>query len=93
MTQPQDQKQSASDALFIWEHGGSNPRGIGRALVRAIDAATGEKATSAEKGQYAAARVMLAQLAFLLGCGLGGYECGEVDDDISALRGQICDGP
>ena len=82
----------AGRALDAWAGGASNPRGVARALVAALDAAvdcSGSDLRGRDAG--APARLLMAQLAFLLGAsldGLGGVEsdCGSAGDDESTCE-------
>lgn len=83
--------QTASDALAIWEGGACNPRGIARALVDAIDAASVGGSDGVKAEQAAPVRVILAHLVFLCGVsldGIGGCESrhGDVHADLARCR-------
>jgi hypothetical protein len=74
-------RKAAADACVIWS-GASNPRGVARALVAAIDAACDLRSggdCAPDELALAPARVILAQLCFLLNVapdGTGGYAAG-----------------
>jgi len=68
--------RSAKDALAIYNGGGCNVHGLTRALVRANDAAMnhpeyGGNCESSTSVLFAPARLILAQLAWLYGQGIG----------------------
>lgn len=60
--------QRHKDAFEIWNHGASNPRGVARALVRAIDAAAEEGQGTDGARNDPAVQMIIDHLAFL--CGL-----------------------
>lgn len=77
-------QQAARDALLILDPGACNPRGVARSLVEVIDvgmeAANGTGIRSHEA--LAPARLVLAQLTFLVGFGIGDYPKYEEDESI-----------
>ena len=63
--------KACEDANSIYNGGACNPSGISRALVNACDAAREIVGTDAKQMEYAPARLILAQLNYLTGTGIG----------------------
>ena len=64
----------ARDALSAWDNGASNPRGLARALVEMIDRYVELREGSDGCRRRPPIMVLLAQLEWLLGVGIGGLE-------------------
>ena len=76
----------ARDALAIWDGGACNPRGVGRALVEAIDWYVENKGGTDGCRKQAPIAVMQGQLLFLLGYGIGDLPSNDVDQYLAACR-------
>lgn len=69
--------KSANEARDIWNGGACNPRAMARALVRSLDA--GQEAGNLRGEAGAPARIILAQLCFILACSPNSL--GDVESD------------
>ena len=83
--------KSAKDAIQCWDGGACNPRAIARAIVRACDSGSDAmggslwtESTMERAPLGAPARILMAQLGWLLGSGIGDYP--GVDDDLAVCR-------
>lgn len=73
-------KKSATDALEIYNNGAVNPTAICNVMVSAIAAARERVGTDMTAPEYAPVRLIMAQLWYLAGKGIGSYV--GVDEDM-----------
>ena len=80
-----DIQKAAKDALEVYNNGAVNPTAICNSMSAAITAARVFSGTEMKCDAYAPVRLMMAQLWFLAGKGIGNYDGVEKDIGLCEL--------